>query len=90
MIEGIPVGDLGPWGIVAIIVMLVLFGKLAPKSRLDEKDEQIRYWRDAYENERERSDIWAGHAKRVMEGQKLVIEVIESMRAFVMGREGEP
>ena len=82
-LPNIPLGDLGPWGLIGIVVLLVLTGRLVPKSTLDEKNETIRELRQAYENERERGDVWASHAERLLQGQRLIVEVIESFRSAV-------
>ncbi len=42
-----------PWSLVVIITIMVLTGRLKPKSDLDEKNREAERWRKAYELERE-------------------------------------
>lgn len=49
MIDSIPLGIYGPWGLVSTFVMLVLLGRLVPwwmhKERLKDRDDQITYYK---------------------------------------------
>lgn len=49
MIDGIPLGVYGPWGLVSVFFMLVFLGRLVPwwmhKERLKDRDDQIVYYK---------------------------------------------
>lgn len=53
MIEGIPLVDLPPTALLGIAILLLLFGKLVPRSVLEDKQRESDKWREAYEAERE-------------------------------------
>lgn len=65
-----PLVDIGPSALVALTVLLVLFGKLVPVSRYKELLKDKEYWRDAYkESEKQRDELLevANTVKHVME-----------------------
>jgi hypothetical protein len=49
-IEGITIGQYGPWGLVSIFFMLVFLGGLIPrwvhKQRIEDKEEVIKYLKE--------------------------------------------
>lgn len=53
MIEGIPIIGLTAPTLLGIAVLLLLTGRLVPRSTLKDKDAEIERWRTAYETERE-------------------------------------
>lgn len=86
-IPSIPVGDLTPWTLIGIVVLLVLTGRLMPRSlvedMMDSKDRQIRDWKAAYKNEREARSLWAEHTTKLTEGQELIVDVVQAIRKVV-------
>lgn len=65
-----------PWAIVATISILILTGRLKPRSDLEEKNREAERWRKAYELERE------ARAKAVDQNDDL-LEVAKTTRAIV-------
>lgn len=53
MLDGIPFADLTAPTLLGITVLLLLLGKLVPRSTLMDKAEEAEKWRKAYEIERE-------------------------------------
>lgn len=59
MLEGIPLalGDIGPWGLLTLVVALIFLGmyrrKLVPEKELLDEQEEKRYWRAAAERSEE-------------------------------------
>lgn len=45
--------QVGPWGIVALVVAAVVFGYLVPRPLLKETRKVADIWREAYEHEKE-------------------------------------
>lgn len=55
MIEGIPFTDWGPTGLLALSVLMVLTGRLVPRSLYLEQRQAAEAWRTAWEAERDRN-----------------------------------
>lgn len=47
--EQIPLGDLGPAGLVAVAVLMILLGRLVPRSTLNDVKADRDHWRRAHE-----------------------------------------
>ena len=52
MLEGIPIVDLSAQTILAVGVILILLGRIVPRSVLNDKAAETERWRIAYESER--------------------------------------
>lgn len=61
---------LGAASILGLVVLLILAGRLVPKSTLDDlrrdKDQQIQLWHQAYENTRAALDIEREHIQSLI------------------------
>lgn len=53
MLDGIPIGNLSAAGLLAITVLLLLLGRIVPRSTLTDKSAECDKWQKAYEVERE-------------------------------------
>lgn len=53
MLDGIPVVGLTAPALLGIAVLLLLLGKIVPRSTLMDKSEEAERWRKAYEAEKE-------------------------------------
>lgn len=53
MIAGLPIGNLGPAALLAIVVILILTGRLVPRRTMSDVAEERDHWRAAAQ---ERSD----------------------------------
>lgn len=53
MIEGVPVLDLGATALLAVTVLMILTGRLVPKSVLDERTRERDLWQATAEKDRE-------------------------------------
>jgi hypothetical protein len=57
-LSGLPIGDLGPWGLVGIAVALILMGRLVPRSTLEDTRRDRDSWRTAHDvSERARAEL---------------------------------
>lgn len=52
MLDGIPIANLTAPGLLSIVVVLILIGRIVPRSTLTDKAADSERWRQAYENER--------------------------------------
>lgn len=52
-LDGIPIAGLTAPALLGIAVMMLLLGRLVPRSTFDEKAKEAEHWRQAYEKERE-------------------------------------
>lgn len=52
MIEGIPIRDLTPPTLLAVVFLMVMLGLIIPRYIYNEKKEECEKWRLAYEAER--------------------------------------
>jgi hypothetical protein len=53
MLDGIPLETYTPAALLGITVILLLVGRIVPKSTLTEKIKEAERWRKAYETERD-------------------------------------
>ena len=76
MIEGIPIVGLTAPGLLGVAVLLLLLGKIVPRSTLQDKIEEAIQWRKAYEAERE--------ARRLADAQTTeLLEVSRTNHALI-------
>lgn len=79
--------DVGPWGLVTIFVMLVLFGYLIPRSfhnqRVKDRDEEIKLLRAMIDKRDEQ------FAKLVQQNE-VTVRLLEDIKAASKGRPGAP
>lgn len=76
MLDGFPVAGLTAPALVSLFVVLLYFGRIVPKARLDEKTEEATRWRLAYEAERD--------ARAAADAQsRELLEVTRTTQAFI-------
>jgi len=49
--DGLPVLDYTPEGLLGLVVLLILFGRLVPYTVVKAKDAEIASWKAAFQNE---------------------------------------
>lgn len=82
MVDGIPfpLVELSPWAILGFTIILLLTGRIRPKSALDEVRKDLEYWRQlalsSAEVVRQQSDTLAKF-KESTELQKLVMKALQ-------------
>jgi hypothetical protein len=84
---------LGATGLLAVVVLLILNGRLVPKSTLDEvradKDMQIGIWKAAYETSMSAQDVQRGHIAALLEANRATTHVIQAIpQAVHLNNEG--
>lgn len=81
------VPNLGFGGVVLLVVLLVLWGKLVPRSHLEDirtdKDQQIKTWQQAYNRSEEARDIMRGQITELLQIARTTNSVIEALPAAV-------
>lgn len=91
-LQGLQLADLGAGGILAVVVVLIIMGKLVPKGTttqlLSVKDQQIEYLRDAHESEMQISTELAKQNTALLEGAQVSIKVAEALRERLPQTEG--
>lgn len=85
--------SLGATGLLAVVVILVLTGRLVPKSTVDElrtdKDKQIEIWKTAYETSMSAQEIQRGHITALLEANRTTTHVIQAIpQAVHLNNEG--
>lgn len=75
--------SLGATGLLAVVVILILTGKLVPKSTLvdlrDDKDKQIEVWRTAYETSMSAQEIQREQISALLEATRTTTHVIQAL-----------
>lgn len=75
--------SLGATGLLAVVVILVLTGKLVPRSTVDDlrsdKDKQIDLWRTAYETSMSAQEVQREHISALLEATRTTTHVIQSL-----------
>lgn len=79
MIDGIPLTNLTPSALLGIAVVLMMFGKLVPRSALTDKDAEVERWRKAYEAEREARATSDAQTAELLEVAKTTHNLIVAM-----------
>lgn len=67
MLDGIPFADLTPPTLLGLTFILVLIGRLVPRSTLLDKAAEAEKWRLAYEAMKERSDTSDAQTAELLE-----------------------
>ena len=79
MIEGIPIADLSAPALLGIAVLLLLFGKIVPRTTLADKAAEAERWRLAYEAERDARVISDAQTAQLLELAKTTHNIIVAM-----------
>lgn len=67
MIFGIPVAELSAPALVGVFVVMMFYGKVVPRSFLNDEQKTSESWRSAYEKEREARDSLQTQVKELLE-----------------------
>lgn len=77
----------GATGVLTLVVMLVLWGKLVPRQNMDDlradKDKQIETWREAYRQSEEAREIMRGQITELLQLARTTTHVIEALPVAV-------
>jgi hypothetical protein len=79
MIDGVPITGLTAPALLGIAVMMLLLGRLVPRSTYDEKAKEAERWRLAYEAEREARATSDAQTVELLELAKTTHNVIVAM-----------
>jgi len=79
MLDGIPLANLTPAVLLGITVLLILIGRLVPKSTLDRETAEKDKWRQAYEAEREARAISDAQTAELLELAKTADRILVAM-----------
>lgn len=75
--------SLGAAGLLSAVVIMILTGRLLPKSsveeRLADKDRQIETWHRAYERALEVQDLQRSHITELLEATRTTTHVIQAL-----------
>lgn len=81
--------SLGATGLLAGVVIMILRGKLVPRSTLDDlrtdKDSQIATWKAAYETAVAGQDVQREHITALLEANRTTTQVIQSLPKAARG-----
>lgn len=78
MFEGIPL-TLGEWsvaGLLALVVIMILTGKLVPKSTLDSQKQESDYWRETFFKSQQTNQVLANALTEITESAKTQEQVL--------------
>lgn len=75
--------SIGATGLLAVVVILVLTGRLVPKSTVEDlradKDKQIEIWRTAYETSMSAQEVQREHISALLEAAETTTHVIQAL-----------
>lgn len=75
--------SLGSAGLLAVVVVMVLTGRLVPRSVLEDlrsdKDAQIDTWKTAYEKAMTGQDVQREHVSALLDANRTTTHVIQSL-----------
>lgn len=75
--------SIGATGLLAIVVIMILTGRLVPKSMFEDlradKDRQIEIWRSAYETSMSAQDVQREQISALLEATKTTTSVIKAL-----------
>lgn len=78
-IIGIPFQSLTPSVLLGIAVLLLLLGKIVPRSTYLDKAEEAERWRKAYETERESNELRDEMAKEHLDVSRTTLAFIKAV-----------
>lgn len=87
MLDGVPVADLSTAGLLGLAILLLLLGRIVPRSTLQDKIEECDRWREAYEKERDARALSDAQTAELLEMAKTTNSVIMSIFAVLKERE---
>ena len=87
MFEGIPVADLSTAGLLGLAILLLLLGRIIPRSTLQDKIEECNRWREAYEKERDARALADAQTSELLEMAKTTNAVMRSIFSVLKGQE---
>jgi hypothetical protein len=74
---------LGPVGLLGVVVILILTGRLIPKTGVDErladKDKQITTWQKAYEGALAVQEVQRAHITELLDATRTTTHVIQAL-----------
>lgn len=79
MLDGVPVGTLGPAALCGIFVLLVFTGRLVSRYVYEQKSAESERWRLAYENERDARQVSELQSVELLELAKTTKKLIEAI-----------
>jgi len=78
-LTGIPLANLTASTLLGITVLLILLGRLKPKTDVDKAEEAAEKWRQAYEKEREARAIADGQTAELLELAKTTHQMMVAL-----------
>lgn len=81
-IDGISL-TLGEWsiaGLLALVVILILSGRLVPKSTLDAQKKETDYWRETFFKSQETNQVLANALSEITESARTQDQVMKSIQ----------
>ena len=78
MFDGIPILNLTPAVLLGVAVLLLLTGRIVPRSTLKDKAEEAERWRLAYEAERKARVISDAQTVELLELSKTTYELLDA------------
>ncbi len=84
--EGIPIGDLSVSALLGIAVLLILLGRLKPKSDVDRADAAADKWRLAYEAEKEARAAADAQAAELLEVARTTHQIVVALFGATEGK----
>lgn len=79
MFEGLSVADLGPVGLITLAIVLILFGRLIPRSTYRDLMTDRDYWREAYHLAEKARAEQANQVTELLEHARFTADFIRAM-----------
>jgi hypothetical protein len=83
MMEGISLGNLSAATLLGIAVLLLMLGRLVPRSTYQDKKDEAEKWRAAYEKERDARLDLQGQNKELLEIGRATYSIVDAMFSTV-------
>lgn len=90
MIDGIPFTTLSASALLGVTVLLLLLGRLVPRSVLKDKIEEAERWRQAYESERTARGISDAQTNELLEVARTTQAIIAAMNRAAAATAASP
>ncbi len=89
MIDGISVVGLTPAGLLGIVILMMLFGRLVPRATYRDKAQEAEQWRQAYEAERSARTLSDAQTRELLEmartSESFISAVVKSSERIQSG-----
>lgn len=78
-LAGIGVGSLGAGGLLAIVILMILTGRLVPRSTLEDMKQERDTWRAAFQESEQARHLAQEHSGELLELSRTAVPLLRAL-----------